>query len=48
MTLGFGRRTDAFRNIVSVIKDLPKVRNSGKASRSWLLNEEAASLITSS
>ena len=48
MNLGFWRRTVAFRNTVSGIRDLPKVVDSWKTSTSWILNEEAASLITSS
>jgi hypothetical protein len=45
----FGHRgTGAFRRHSSVLRDLPKVRDSGRTSRLWLLHQEGASLITSS
>jgi hypothetical protein len=45
----FGHRgTGAFRRHSSVIRDSPKVRDSGKTTKSWLLHQEATSLITSS
>jgi 6-phosphogluconolactonase/glucosamine-6-phosphate isomerase/deaminase len=40
-------KAEAVRDVLSGIKDLPAGRVSGKTATTWLLDEQAASLITS-